>query len=57
MKHTTQRTLFMLAALARLDERRRKLGMQPIAEYAKQLAELYKMPLVESSLPHAPAHK
>jgi hypothetical protein len=39
---------------ARLDERRRKLGLAPIAEYAKQLAELYKMPLDESSLP-APA--
>jgi Tfp pilus assembly protein PilP len=43
--------------VAHLDERRRKLGMAPIAEYAKQLAELYKMPLDESSLPHAPAHK
>ena len=37
---------------AHLDERRRKLGMLPVAEYAKQLAELYKMPLDESSLPH-----
>jgi hypothetical protein len=35
----------------RLDERRRKLGLAPIAEYAKQLADLYKMPLDESSLP------
>jgi hypothetical protein len=26
--------------------------MLPVAEYAKQLAELYKMPLDESSLPH-----
>ena len=44
--------------VARLDERRRKLGMAPIAEYAKQLAEMYKMPLDESSLPKpAPAHK
>lgn len=38
---------------ARLDERRRKLGMQPIAEYAKRLAGLYKMPLDGSSLPPA----
>ena len=38
---------------ARLDERRRKLGLAPIAEYAKMLAELYKMPLDESSLPPA----
>ena len=38
---------------ARLDERRRRLGLAPIAEYAKQLAELYKMPLDESSLPPA----
>jgi hypothetical protein len=38
---------------AHLDERRRKLGLAPIAEYAKQLAELYKMPLDESSLPPA----
>ena len=36
---------------ARLDERRRRLGLAPIAEYGKQLAELYKMPLDESSLP------
>jgi hypothetical protein len=39
--------------VAHLDERRRKLGMLPIREYAKQLAELYKMPLDESSLPDA----
>lgn len=43
--------------VAHLDERRRQLGMQPIGEYAKMLAELYKMPLDESSLPHAPAPK
>jgi Tfp pilus assembly protein PilP len=44
--------------VAHLDERRRKLGMQPIAVYAKFLAEMYKMPLDESSLPPpAPAHK
>jgi hypothetical protein len=41
---------------ARLDERRRKIGLPPIREYAKQLAELYKKTLDESSLP-APAHK
>jgi hypothetical protein len=35
----------------RLDERRRKLGLPPIREYAKQLAELYKKSLDESSLP------
>ena len=42
---------------ARLDERRRRLGLTPIAEYAKQLAELYKMPLDESSLPPASPRK
>ena len=42
---------------ARLDERRRRLGLAPIAEYAKQLAELYKMPLDESSLPPASPRK
>jgi hypothetical protein len=42
---------------ARLDERRRKLGLAPVAVYAKQLAELYKMPLDESSLPPAPTRK
>jgi hypothetical protein len=36
---------------ARLDERRRKLGLAPIREYARQLADFYKMPLDESSLP------
>jgi hypothetical protein len=41
---------------ARLDERRRKLGLPPIREYAKQLAELYKKTLDESSLP-APRRK
>jgi len=39
---------------ARLDERRRKLGMAPIREYALRLAEVYKKALDESSLP-APA--
>lgn len=38
---------------AHLDARRRKLGLAPIAEYARQLAEFYKMALDESSLPHA----
>ena len=42
---------------ARLDERRRRLGLAPIAVYAKQLAELYKMPLDESSLPATPPRK
>jgi hypothetical protein len=36
---------------ARLDERRRKLGLPPIRVYALQLAELYKKTLDESSLP------
>ena len=48
-------TLNTTEDVAHLDERRRKLGLAPIAEYAKQLAEFYKMPLDESSLP--PAHK
>ena len=42
---------------AHLDARRRKLGLAPIAEYAKQLADFYKMPLDESSLPHAPGRR
>ena len=42
---------------ARLDERRRKLGLAPIAVYARQLAEVYKMQLDESSLPPAPPNK
>jgi hypothetical protein len=42
---------------ARLDERRRKLGLAPIREYAKQLADFYKMSLDESSLPPAPRRK
>jgi hypothetical protein len=41
---------------ARLDERRRKLGLPPIRVYALQLAELYKKTLDESSLP-APLRK
>jgi hypothetical protein len=36
---------------ARLDARRKKLGLMPIREYAKELAEMYKMPVDESSLP------
>lgn len=36
---------------AHLDERRRKLGLSPIAEYAKGMAEMYKMP-VDASVPH-----
>jgi len=39
---------------ARLDERRRKLGLPPIRVYARQLAEFYKKAVDESSLP-APA--
>jgi hypothetical protein len=41
---------------ARLDERRRKLGLPPIRVYALQLAGLYKKTLDESSLP-APLRK
>src|SRR4051794_33249828 len=37
--------------LAPLDERRRKLGLAPIREYALQLAEMYKKTVDESSLP------
>lgn len=36
---------------AHLDERRRKLGLSPIAEYAKGLAEMYKMQ-VDASVSH-----
>jgi hypothetical protein len=42
---------------ARLDARRRKLGLRPVAAYAKLLAEMYNTPLDESSLPPAPARK
>ncbi|MBC7930169.1 MAG: hypothetical protein H7Z38_06325 [Rubrivivax sp.] len=35
---------------ARLDARRKKLGLAPISEYAKGLSELYKMP-VDASIP------
>jgi hypothetical protein len=42
---------------ARLDERRRKLGLPPIAEYAKFLSEMYKRPLDESSLPQPRARQ
>jgi hypothetical protein len=35
---------------ARLDARRKKLGLVPISEYAKSLAELYKMP-VDATIP------
>jgi hypothetical protein len=38
--------------LGGLDARRRRLGLPPVAEYAKGLAEMYKMPVDESSLPH-----
>lgn len=38
---------------AHLDERRRKLGLPPIREYAQFLAELYKKTVDESSLPPA----
>lgn len=38
---------------AHLDERRRKLGLIPIGEYARLLSGLYKMPVDESSLPPA----
>lgn len=38
---------------ARIDERRRKLGLPPIREYAQFLAELYKKTVDESSLPPA----
>jgi hypothetical protein len=41
----------------RLDARRRKLGLAPIREYAEQLADFYKMPIDESSLPPAPRRK
>lgn len=37
--------------LAHLDERRLKLGLPPIREYARFLAELYKKTVDESSLP------
>jgi hypothetical protein len=36
---------------ARLDARRKKLGLMSIREYAKLLAEMYKMSVDESSLP------
>jgi hypothetical protein len=42
---------------ARLDARRAELGLPPIAVYARGFAELYKMPLDESSLPPAPPRK
>jgi hypothetical protein len=42
---------------SRLDERRRKLGLAPIRDYARQLADFYKMPLDESSLPPAPRRR
>jgi hypothetical protein len=42
---------------ARLDERRRKLGLPPIREYAAQLAEFYKKTVDESSLPPARPRK
>ena len=36
---------------ARLDARRAKLGLPPISEYAKGLAEMYKMPVDVSGVP------
>lgn len=42
--------------LARLDARRRKLGLPPIRAYAAMLAEMYKKTADESSLP-PPEHK
>lgn len=36
---------------ARLDARRKRLGLMPIREYAKFLAEMYQMPVDESSFP------
>jgi hypothetical protein len=36
---------------ARLDARRRKVGLNPIREYAKLLSEMYKLPLDAASLP------
>lgn len=34
---------------ARLDERRKKLGLSPIADYAKGMSEMYKMPVDASA--------
>jgi hypothetical protein len=42
---------------ARLDARRRRLGLAPVAVYAKRLAEGYNTPLDESSLPSASPRK
>jgi hypothetical protein len=42
---------------ARLDERRRKIGLPPIREYARFMAKLAGMQLDESSLPPAPPRK
>lgn len=42
---------------ARLDARRRRLGLAPVAVYAKRLAEAYDTPLDESSLPPARPRK
>lgn len=36
---------------ARLDERRRKIGLPPVRDYARQLADFYKKAVDESSLP------
>ena len=38
---------------ARLDERRRKIGLPPIRDYARQLADFYRKAVDESSLPPA----
>jgi hypothetical protein len=36
---------------AHLDERRKKLGLPPIRDYARLLGEMYKLPVDEASLP------
>jgi hypothetical protein len=53
MKQTSLRATLLFATLAFADKRRRRLGMQPISVYAKSLAEMYRMPLDESSIPPA----
>jgi hypothetical protein len=39
---------------ARLDVRRRKLGLPPLADYARELGELYKMPVDITAITAAP---
>lgn len=41
---------------ARLEERRRKLGLMPLAEYARLLEELYKMPVDITAVTSAARH-